>query len=155
MIKKVTSSFLSAEVTTMEYDLKQASEMQGGILMNMCFMWVLHFKMEKVQPLILQIVTGLLQLVYCPLFQIYVSLSLLTWRIMQSPSKHLLFDRSWEGIWSVHSKLSHPLVKIQTQPYVKNVSIMKTPDHSSTVSRSKMHVCGSFMMWLPDWTRLE
>ncbi len=72
MMKKLTSSFLSSEITVMDYDLRQTSDMQGGILINLCFMWFLHFKMEKMQPLLIQITTGMLQLIYSPLFQVYV-----------------------------------------------------------------------------------
>lgn len=72
MLKKLTSSFLSSETTVMEYDLKQASDMQGAVLMNLCFMWFLHFRLEKVQPLVIQIMTGFMQLIYSPLFQVYV-----------------------------------------------------------------------------------
>lgn len=73
MAKKLASKFLSSETTVMEYDLKQAADMQGGVLVNMAFMWFLHFKMEKVQPLLIQVVMGFLQLIYSPLFQVYVS----------------------------------------------------------------------------------
>lgn len=72
MVKNLASSFLSSETTIMEYDMKQASSMQGGILFNLAFMWFLHFKLEKVQPLLMQIVTGTMQLIYNPLFQVYV-----------------------------------------------------------------------------------
>lgn len=72
MLKKLTSSFLSSETTVMEYDLKQASDMQGAVLMNLFFMWFLHFRLEKVQPLVIQIMTGFMQLIYSPLFQVYV-----------------------------------------------------------------------------------
>ena len=56
MVKNLASSFLSSESTFMEYDLKQAQSMQGGLLFNMFFMWVLHFKMEQVQPLLIILV---------------------------------------------------------------------------------------------------
>jgi len=72
MLKKLSSSLLPSEATIMEYDLKQASTMEGGIILTMCFMWVLHFKLDKVQPLIIQILMGFMNLVYSPLFQIYV-----------------------------------------------------------------------------------
>lgn len=57
----------------MDYDLKQASNIQSGVIFNMSFMWFLHFKLEKVQPLLIHIVTNFVQLVYNPLFQVYVS----------------------------------------------------------------------------------
>lgn len=72
MLKGLASSFLSSETTVMEYDIKQANSMQGGVLFNMAFNWFLHFKMEKVQPLLMQVITGTMQLVYNPLFQVYV-----------------------------------------------------------------------------------
>ena len=72
LLKKLTSSFLSSDSTVMEYDLKQASDMQGAVLLNICFMWFLHFRLEKVQPLVIQIMTGFMQLIYSPLFQVYV-----------------------------------------------------------------------------------
>ena len=72
MMKQLASSFLASQTTVVEYDLAQARNMQGGILFNMAFMWFLHFKMEQVQPLILQTVNGFINLVYSPLFQVYV-----------------------------------------------------------------------------------
>lgn len=72
MVKNLASSFLSSELSVVEYDIKQAMAMQGGVIFNMAFMWVLHFKMEQVQPLLIQVVTGFMQLVYSPLFQVYV-----------------------------------------------------------------------------------
>ena len=72
MIKNLASSFLSTQSTVMEYDLKQAKNMNGGILFNMAFMWFLHFKMGQTQPLFFQTVQGLTNLVFNPLFQCYV-----------------------------------------------------------------------------------
>ena len=72
MVKNLASSFLSSESTNMEYDLKQANSMQGGLLFNMCFMWFLHFKMEQMQPLLINSITGIMNMVYSPLFQVYV-----------------------------------------------------------------------------------
>lgn len=72
MVKNLASSFLSSETTVMEYDLRQASNMQGGIIFNMLFNWFLHFKLQKTQPLLMQIISGTLQLAYHPLFQVYV-----------------------------------------------------------------------------------
>jgi hypothetical protein len=72
MVKDLASQFLSAKTTVMEYDLKQAKNMNSGLLINMAFMWFLHFKMEQTQPLIAQTVTGVLNLVYSPLFQVYM-----------------------------------------------------------------------------------
>jgi hypothetical protein len=72
MVKSLASSFLSSSSTVMEYDLSQARNMQGGVLFNMAFMWFLHFKMEQIQPLLIQAATGLMNLMYSPLFQVYV-----------------------------------------------------------------------------------
>lgn len=72
MVKDLASQFLSSKTTVMEYDLKQAKSMNNGLLINMAFMWFLHFKMEQTQPLIAQTVTGVLNLVYSPLFQVYM-----------------------------------------------------------------------------------
>jgi hypothetical protein len=73
MAKRLTSSFLSSQMTAMEYDLKQASDLQGGVVVNMIFMWFLHFRFGKIQPLLMQVLMGFLQVVYSPLFQVYVS----------------------------------------------------------------------------------
>jgi hypothetical protein len=72
MMKNLASSLLSSKSTVLEYDLNQTKSMQRGLILNMAFMWFLHFKMEQVQPLIIQTVTGLCNLFYSPLFQIYV-----------------------------------------------------------------------------------
>ena len=72
MMKNLASSFLKSESTALEYDLKQARSMQGGLLFNMAFMWLLHFKMEQIQPLLINTVTGLLNMAYSPLFQVYI-----------------------------------------------------------------------------------
>jgi hypothetical protein len=72
MMKNLASSLLASQSTVMEYDLKQALSMQSGLIFNMIFMWFLHFKMEQVQPLLVQTGTGFLNLVYSPLFQAYI-----------------------------------------------------------------------------------
>ena len=72
MMKSLASSFLNSKSTVLEYDLRQARSMQSGLIMNMAFMWFLHFKMNQVQPLIIQSATGLMNMVYSPLFQVYV-----------------------------------------------------------------------------------
>jgi hypothetical protein len=46
--------------------------MQSGLIFNMAINWFLHFKMEQVQPLLIQSITGLINMVYSPLFQVYV-----------------------------------------------------------------------------------
>eukprot|EP00521_Asterionellopsis_glacialis_P008776 CAMPEP_0195282704 /NCGR_PEP_ID=MMETSP0707-20130614/1486_1 /TAXON_ID=33640 /ORGANISM="Asterionellopsis glacialis, Strain CCMP134" /LENGTH=420 /DNA_ID=CAMNT_0040341729 /DNA_START=57 /DNA_END=1319 /DNA_ORIENTATION=+ len=72
MAKDLASSFLQSKSTVYEYDMKQIKSTNSSLLFNMCFMWFLHFKMNQVQPLILQTVTGLMNLFYSPLFQAYV-----------------------------------------------------------------------------------
>jgi hypothetical protein len=72
MVKNMASSFLSSSSTVMEYDIRQANNLQGGVVFNMVFMWLLHFKFNQVQPLILQITMGMLNLLFNPLFQVYV-----------------------------------------------------------------------------------
>ena len=71
--KNLASTLLNMETTVMEYDLENASRLQAGVLFNLALMWYLHFRLNKVHPLLMQTVTGCLQLVFNPLFQIYVS----------------------------------------------------------------------------------
>ena len=72
MVKNMASSFLKTESTVVEYDMSQARNMQGGILFNMALMWFMHFKLQQVQPLLVTSINGFLQLVYNPLFQVYI-----------------------------------------------------------------------------------
>jgi hypothetical protein len=72
MVKSLASSFLSSQSSVLEYDLQQTKSMQSGLLFNMLFMWFLHFKMNQVQPLFIQTMTGVASLIYSPLFQVYV-----------------------------------------------------------------------------------
>jgi Phosphate transport (Pho88) len=72
LMKNLASSFLSSKSTVLEYDLKQAKGMQSGLIFNMLMMWFLHFKMNQVQPLLIQTANGIMSLVYSPLFQVYV-----------------------------------------------------------------------------------
>jgi hypothetical protein len=72
MVKDLASQFLSSKSTVLEYDLKQVNSLNGSLLFNMAFMWFLHFKMEQTQPLLAQTLTGTLNLLYHPLFQVYV-----------------------------------------------------------------------------------
>lgn len=46
--------------------------MNSGLLFPMIFLYFLHFKMKQVQPLLMQTVTGVMNMVYSPLFQVYV-----------------------------------------------------------------------------------
>ena len=72
MVKSIASQFLQSETTVMEYDLKEAKKMGNSLLFPMIMLWFLHFKMGQVQPLLFQVSSGVLNLVYSPLFQIYV-----------------------------------------------------------------------------------
>ncbi|KAL7556936.1 hypothetical protein ACA910_005288 [Epithemia clementina (nom. ined.)] len=72
MMKALASSFLSSTTSILEYDLKEAKSMQRGLLVNMAFLWFIHFKLKQVQPLLIQTASGLLNLFYSPLFQVYV-----------------------------------------------------------------------------------
>ena len=71
-VKNLASSLLSSQSTVLEYDLAQIKSMNGGLLMNMAFLWFLHYKMGQTQPLYLQTVQGLMNLYYSPLFQVYI-----------------------------------------------------------------------------------
>jgi len=72
MVKALAGQVLSTQTTVLEYDLKEAVKMNGGLLFPMVFLYFLHFRMKQVQPLIMQTATGVLNLVYSPLFQVYV-----------------------------------------------------------------------------------
>lgn len=72
MVKTLADQVLSSQTTVLEYDLKQAKNMNGSLLFPMIFNYFLHFKMKQVQPLIMQTATGMANLVYSPLFQVYV-----------------------------------------------------------------------------------
>ena len=72
MMKSLASSLLRSTSTVLEYDLQQTRSMQTGLILNMLMQWFLHFKMEQVQPVVMQTVNGLVQLVYSPLFQVYI-----------------------------------------------------------------------------------
>ncbi|KAL9188755.1 hypothetical protein ACHAXT_007133 [Thalassiosira profunda] len=72
MVKALADQVLSTQTTVLEYDLKQAKKMNGGLLFPMVFLYFLHFKMKQVQPLLMQTATGFSNLVYSPLFQIYI-----------------------------------------------------------------------------------
>jgi hypothetical protein len=69
MVKNLASSFLKKQQTVMEYDIGQANGLQWGIIFNIVLMWIMHFKMEQVQPLLVTVVNGFIQLAYNPLFQ--------------------------------------------------------------------------------------
>lgn len=72
MAKDLTDKFLSSQSTIMEYDMNQSRKLGSGGLFSLAFMWFLHFKMNQVQPLFFQTASGILNLVYSPLFQVYV-----------------------------------------------------------------------------------
>jgi hypothetical protein len=72
MVKSLTSQILTTQTTVYEYDLQQIKSMQSSLLMPMVFIYFLHFKMKQMQPLLMQIATGLTNLVYSPLWQVYI-----------------------------------------------------------------------------------
>lgn len=72
VVKALADQVLSTQTTVLEYDLKQAKKMNGGLLFPMVLLYFLHFKMKQVQPLLMQTATGFSNLVYSPLFQVYV-----------------------------------------------------------------------------------
>lgn len=71
-LKKLMSNFLSKDVTVMQYDMDQAKGMQTSIIITMIITWVMHFKFQQVQPLLMTIISGYFQLFMNPLFQIYI-----------------------------------------------------------------------------------
>lgn len=72
MVKSLTSQILTTQTTIYEYDMQQIKSMQSGLLMPMVFIYFLHFRMKQMQPLLMQTVTGVMNLVYSPLWQVYV-----------------------------------------------------------------------------------
>lgn len=72
VMKNLASMFLKSKTTVMEYDMMQASKMQGRIITEMIFCWFLHFKLGQTQPVVMSVVNGLMNLFYNPLFQVYV-----------------------------------------------------------------------------------
>ena len=72
MVKALADQVLSTQTTILEYDLKQVKKVNGGLLFPMVFLYFLHFKMKQVQPLLMQTATGVMNLAYSPLFQVYV-----------------------------------------------------------------------------------
>jgi hypothetical protein len=47
-------------------------KMNGSLLFPMILLYFLHFKMKQVQPLLMQTATGIANLIYSPLFQVYL-----------------------------------------------------------------------------------
>jgi len=72
MVKAITNQVLSTTTTIFEYDIKQVKKMNGSLLFPMIMLYFLHFRMKQVQPLLMQTCTGVMNLVYSPLFQVYV-----------------------------------------------------------------------------------
>ncbi len=72
MVKNIANSMLSSSSTIVDYDLQQAKTMNNGLLLPMAMLWFLHFKMGQVQPLFYQTANGFKELVFSPLFQIYI-----------------------------------------------------------------------------------
>ena len=71
-VKGLANKFLTSVTNVMEYDMQQAGALRNSVLAPMLILWILHFKMKQVQPLLMQIVTGLSNLMYHPLVQVYV-----------------------------------------------------------------------------------
>jgi hypothetical protein len=59
-------------LTHFEYDIQQANALLYGLLPNMIFMYILHFRFHQVQPLFLTVASGFFTLIHNPLFQIYI-----------------------------------------------------------------------------------
>jgi hypothetical protein len=72
MIQSLANQLLSSSTTVLEYDIKQMKKMNSGLLFPMLLLYVLHFKLKQVQPLLMQTVTGFANLIYSPLFQVYI-----------------------------------------------------------------------------------
>eukprot|EP00985_Skeletonema_marinoi_P007579 scaffold3335_cov139-Skeletonema_marinoi.AAC.8 len=72
MVKALADQMLSSTTTIYEYDVSQAKKMNSGLLMPMVFLYFLHFRMKQVQPLLMQTATGVMNMVYSPLFQVHV-----------------------------------------------------------------------------------
>ncbi|KAL7517663.1 hypothetical protein ACHAWX_002571 [Stephanocyclus meneghinianus] len=72
VVKSITSQLLTTHTTVYEYDLQQVKSMQSALLMPMIILYFLHFRMKQMQPLLMQTATGVMNLLYCPLWQVYV-----------------------------------------------------------------------------------
>lgn len=118
MVKALADQVLSTQTTVLEYDLKEAKKMNGGLLFPMVFLYFLHFKMKQVQPLLMQTATGLLNLVYSPLFQVYVM------------GKNL--ERPFKP--PVNPMLEAMQAKQESEEHVENVDGQEKGDAGSVVS---------------------
>jgi len=72
VMRQIASSFLASKSTVVAYDLNQVKSMQSGTILGLLFMWLLHFRLGQVQPLLIQTITGTLTLLSSPLFQVYI-----------------------------------------------------------------------------------
>jgi hypothetical protein len=72
MLQTLANQLLSSSTTVLEYDIKQMKKMNSSLLFPMLLLYVLHFKLKQVQPLLMQTVTGFANLIYSPLFQVYI-----------------------------------------------------------------------------------
>jgi len=72
MIQTLADQLLSSSTTVLEYDMKQMKKMNGSLLFPMILLYFLHFKLKQVQPLLMQTATGFANLIYSPLFQVYI-----------------------------------------------------------------------------------
>jgi len=70
--KRLLSNVLTTQKTIMEYDIAQAKMSNNKLLFPLVFLFLLHFKFGQVQPLLYQAASGMLNLVYSPLWQVYI-----------------------------------------------------------------------------------
>ena len=71
-VKGLADKFLTSVSNVMEYDIQQAGVLRNSVLTPMIILWVMHFKMGQVQPLLMQVVSGFNKLMYHPLVQVYI-----------------------------------------------------------------------------------
>jgi len=74
--KQLASKMLAVSAgtpsTIMDYDILQAKTFNNRLFFPTAFLFFLHFKMGQVQPLLYQSASGILNLIYSPLWQAYV-----------------------------------------------------------------------------------
>merc|ERR1712157_196524 len=74
LVKSLASKMLSTSTpkTVMEYDISQSVSFNNRLFFPTAILFFLHFKLGQVQPLIYQSASGILNLIYSPLWQAYV-----------------------------------------------------------------------------------
>lgn len=72
--KQLASKMLASSTpqSIMDYDISQAKVFNNRLFFPTAFLFFLHFKMGQVQPLLCQSASGILNLIYSPLWQAYV-----------------------------------------------------------------------------------